>query len=483
MGRLRASLAGALLLLALAAGCGVSGADSAPVGGALPVGGVPGGGSGGGGGNPGDPGHAEWQEPAEIDDRFDPASAARVVVDPTSGDAVAVWLQFDGSGVRLWASRLDRSAGRWSTPEAIDDEGEGDSSAPQLAADGLGDVLAVWVRDSDDIPSVPTVWVARHTPSSGWGSPVPLDAGAGPGRSPQVAANASGVAVVAWIQQDGTDDSVWTSRFDPSSDDWSVPAPAETFPATPGEDASSPSVALTDTGDTFVAWLQPAEEGSALQSVWANRFDAGTLDWDGPLQVDNQTFAASSPQVGADADGNAVVLWEQDDHVLAARFVDGTPSTWSGPQQLDTSGLDATRAALAVGRATGHAVAVWRQTDSGVDRIWASRLDPVSGDWSDPARVQTSTTAPSDAPHVALDPSGNAIAVWQQDVGGDTLRIRSSRLATTESEWSGDERVKDNAPGEDATAPRVAVDADGDAVAVWLEAATGVVSLWGNVRE
>ncbi|HEX7127218.1 MAG TPA: hypothetical protein VF406_15775 [Thermodesulfobacteriota bacterium] len=466
-----------LLLLALGSGCGASGADSPPVGGS------PGGGGGGGTPGGGGPGAGvEWQDPERIEFRSETASEARVAVDPTSGDAVAVWLQSDGSRVALWASRLDRSTGEWSTPEAIDTEGIGNSRSPQLAADGDGNVFAVWVRNSNAIPSEPTVWVARHTAAGVWEEPEPLDAGAGPGQSPQVAANDSGVAVVAWIQGDGTDDSVWVSRFDPFDETWRGPDHAAA--GSPAEDASSPSIDISDTGDVFVAWVQRAS-AVAQPGIWVNRFDVDLSAWNGPDEIDGQPISASSPQVGADADGNAVVLWEQAGSIHARRFVKGTPSTpseWGTPQELDTSGQTADHAALAVAP-TGHAVAIWRR-DGGGGRIHASRLDPSSGDWSAAARVQTSTTAPSDAPHVALDPSGNAIAVWQQDPGDGKLRIRSSRLAASASAWSTDELVKENnAPGDVATAPRVAVDADGNAVAVWLEDADGVKSVWGNVRE
>lgn len=477
---LRAPLVTTLLLLALTAGCGASGGDST-AGGAVPPpgGGGPRGGSGGGGGGGG--GGAAWQEPAEIDEQLTPASAARVAVDPDSGDAVAVWLQSDGSRAVLWASRLDRSTGDWSAPEPIDDGGIGGSSAPQLAADGQGNVFAVWIRDRDGGggPTEPTVWVARRTAAGSWGSPFPLDAEAGRALSPRVAANASGEAVVAWIEPNGADDSLWTSRFDPSSGDWSTPSLVEGLSDPPVEDAASPWVALADTGDAFVAWLQPASTG-ASPSVWASRLAAGASTWEVPEEIDDQLVAASSPKIGADAGGNAVVLWEQDGSVHAARYVEGELAPWTDPEPLDTSGLTADHASLAVAP-TGHAVAIWRRADGG-GRIWGRRLD--SGAWSAEVQVQTSTTEASDAPHVALDASGNAVAVWQQDIGGGVRRVRSSRLATTEDAWSDDEAVKeDNAPADDATEPRVAVDADGDAVAVWLERAGSIVSVWGNVRE
>ncbi|HEY8451366.1 MAG TPA: hypothetical protein VIL54_03935, partial [Natronosporangium sp.] len=326
----RAPLVTALLvvLLAVGAGCSASDVDSPPVGG-TPGGGGSGGGTPGGGGPGG--GDAEWQTPAPIDDSFADAGEARVAVDPASGDAVAVWLQPDGADVRVWASRLDRSTGAWSAPETIDDLGTGDSIAPQIAADGQGNFFAVWVREG-------TVWVARRTAAGGWQAPHPLDAGPGSGKSPAVAANDSGVAVVAWIEPLGADDSVWVSRFDPTDETWSLPdhAAAGSAAGSPAEDASSPSVALVDdSGDIFVVWLQPDLGSGTLRRVWVNRLPGGESDWDGPTPIDDAIGTASSPQVGTDRDGNAVVLWEQAGTVHAARYLaNETPPGWTAPVPL-----------------------------------------------------------------------------------------------------------------------------------------------------
>jgi hypothetical protein len=139
---------------------------------------------------------------------------------PTTGDAFAVWLQETGIGtdtrIAVFASRFDQASGDWSDPVPL---------------------------------SLPTGTVL---------SP-----------SPQVAANASGVALVAWVQLDGTDDSIRTRRFTPSGA-WGPPALAEEAPDTPGEDASSPSVAVADTGEAFVAWLQPASLGISPQKPATN---------------------------------------------------------------------------------------------------------------------------------------------------------------------------------------------------------------------
>ena len=63
-------------------------------------------------------------------------------MDP-SGNAVAVWEQFDGVTVSVASNRYDAQSGSWGTAELIE-TGGGESAAPQVAIDGSGNAVAVW---------------------------------------------------------------------------------------------------------------------------------------------------------------------------------------------------------------------------------------------------------------------------------------------------------------------------------------------------
>jgi hypothetical protein len=66
-------------------------------------------------------------------------------------------------------------------------------------------------------------------------------------------------------------------------------------------------------------------------------------------------------------------------------------------------------------------------------------------------------------PQVAIDGSGNVIAVWTRS-DGTNLRIQSANR-TPSGPWSAAQTLSD--PGQSASSPQVAVDASGNAVAVW----------------
>jgi hypothetical protein len=67
---------------------------------------------------------------------------------------------------------------------------------------------------------------------------------------------------------------------------------------------------------------------------------------------------------------------------------------------------------------SGNAVAVWQQDNGTGTRtnIWASRFVPATG-WGTATLVETDNAGDALVPQVAVDGSGNAVAVWYQSDG------------------------------------------------------------------
>ncbi|NNL25499.1 MAG: hypothetical protein HKP36_13725 [Myxococcales bacterium] len=64
----------------------------------------------------------------------------------------------------------------------------------------------------------------------------------------------------------------------------------------------------------------------------------------------------------------------------------------------------------------GNAVAVWEQYDGTRTNIWANRFSPTAG-WGVAERIETDDAGGAESAQVALDPNGNAVAVWEQSDG------------------------------------------------------------------
>ncbi|MET0557198.1 MAG: PKD domain-containing protein [Solirubrobacterales bacterium] len=130
------------------------------------------------------------------------------------------------------------------------------------------------------------------------------------------------------------------------------------------------------------------------------------------------------------------------------------------PVDLSAGGQDAAGPQVAVDPA-GDAVAVWSRFNGATQVIQAASR-PAGGTWSGAADL---SGAGGDAtePQLGIDGSGNAVAVWTR-VNGLRTVIQAATMAAGGG-WSAPVDLS-NAEG-NATAPQVAVDAGGDAVVVW----------------
>ncbi len=116
----------------------------------------------------------------------------------------------------------------------------------------------------------------------------------------------------------------------------------------------------------------------------------------------------------------------------------------------------------------GNAIAVGIGTDAGGDPMIRTMTRPFGGQWS--ASVPVAGSAASDVrpPQVAVNAHGDAVAIWAADLGAAGVVRVSSRPAG--GQWSAPRVIS-----EDAVYDRdvdVAIDAQGNATAIWSEFST-----------
>ncbi|HEX2110000.1 MAG TPA: hypothetical protein VHF67_00475, partial [Gaiellaceae bacterium] len=107
----------------------------------------------------------------------------------------------------------------------------------------------------------------------------------------------------------------------------------------------------------------------------------------------------------------------------------------------------------------GTVVAVWREVAREGAFIRASTRSS-DGEWS-PSERLSAAAAQLEAPEIAMDRGGNAVAVWHTWVGGRSAVFAALRRGGT---WGAAEEI--SAPGEASFAASVDVQA-GRAIVVW----------------
>lgn len=152
------------------------------------------------------------------------------------------------------------------------------------------------------------VYAARYE-AGAWGTAVNIEASTDNADEPHVAMDSAGNAVVVWEQSDGTRNAIWASRYDVVSRAFSVPT---SIVADLVNNAEDPRVVLNASGDVIAVWEQDNGTGT-IEDIWVNRLTAGA--WGTAVRIETGGGTAYDPQIGMDANGNAIVVWEQDDPI------------------------------------------------------------------------------------------------------------------------------------------------------------------------
>ena len=130
-----------------------------------------------------------------------------------SGNALAAWSESDGTRDNLWANCYDAEASSWGTAELIETDNAGHAWEPQLAFDTSGHALAVWSQD--DGSTRRNVWASRYdVATSSWETAELIETNTGGAYGPQVAFDSSGAALAVWLQHDGNRNSIYANRFE-----------------------------------------------------------------------------------------------------------------------------------------------------------------------------------------------------------------------------------------------------------------------------
>jgi hypothetical protein len=402
-----------------------------------------------------------WQTAAAIENNNGNATAPQIAAN-ANGNAVAVWMQAEGAITRIWSSYYTPGTG-WSTAVPIETDTTNNSSSPQVAIDSQGKALAVWVQTFSN--GLSYLQANQYTPG-GWqpGAVMQIETdNAGNASDPQIAFDAGGNALVTWTRNQNK---IWAIRR-PAGGAWEHESQIE--PDNGATIAAKPQIALNASGNAWVVWVENYLNG---QYVMANRYTAGT-GWGTAGMVSANVYEVSASQIAIDANGDGLAVWEQygggagSTDILSSRFTAGTG--WSAAHSITTDKSHDSKTPKVVFDSKGNALAVWAGTGAGA-AIWSSRFSSADTDWEAAAPIGTvNQYATVETPQIAFDASGNAYAVWRQFISGKDKQynIASSRLAAGGA-WTAPELTEsDDAGG--AEFPQIAVDANGNATAVWQQ--------------
>ncbi len=249
-----------------------------------------------------------------------------------------------------------------------------------------------------------------------------------------------------------------------------------------------PAVAMDADGDFVVVWQSAGSYGSDVgsYSIQGQRFSANGDAAGGQFQVNTYTTLGQVlPDVAMNADGDFVVVWQSygsstdplDSSVQGRLFnADGTPGSPQAQVNTYTTGHQK-RPAVGADR-EGNFVVVWDSVGSpGTDseglsiqgRVYASNGVPAPSQ----IQVNTYTTGHQRFPRVAVDADGDFLVTWQGDGSSgndDQPPSIQGRFYGSDALPHGDDFQINSYTTSFQTLPDVAFDEDGDFVVVWTSA-------------
>ena len=414
-----------------------------------------------------------WRSGAELLETDDHVAQDVDVATTDDGAALAVWMQYDDTRTNLVANRRDPRTG-WGTATLLETDDAGAAGAslngPSVAMDAAGNGVAAWSQFDG------TRWnlvANRHDHATGWGTAQLLEnenlGGSIGARNPHVRCDAAGRAWVVWSQPNAASTpSIRLQRFTPGNGWLATPE----IVSTAAGQAAAPQVGVDAQGNVLVVWRQRAANGR--WDVWSRRRDGVSGAWNAAAGIesdDADPSGARDPRLVVAANGEAVATWSHfdgvRDNVRANRFVPG--SGWGASVLVESADQPLSGAPDVAIDANGRAVVVFVQLLQGWS-VQATHSEPGSSVWGAPVTVVLPSAGITlKDVRLAANGAGRAHAVWTRAASAPAAETIESARCVIGGAWSAPHRL-DSRDGSNAAAlPRIAVDVSGDAIAVFTQ--------------
>ena len=373
--------------------------------------------------------------------------------------ALACVLGVGALGMGALAPSSSVAAPTWLSSMKLSAPGQS-AEEPQVAADGHGDYLAAWTRlnivEASSKPAGPGAWQ----------SPLAVSNGKEQASLPQIALDSNGVATAVWLSFDGAEYSIQAAERANPTGAWSTPVTLKKLGAMATTDPR-PDLAVNARGDAVAVWMR---YGGGVDSIAESAVKpAGAAAW-GPVQVvSKEAVDMHAAEVGIDAAGDATADWEQ---VVAAETRVDTSArpaggAWQTPIPVSPTGGAAANEPRLAENARGDVVAIWEHFYSEEIIEAATRSGP-GGTWAKAVSLSREETGKGEPglQQVALDGRGDAVAVWSRfdPANQDIVEAAAGQIAT--ASWQPPVTISGKGKNFEES-PQVGVDENGDAVAVW----------------
>ncbi len=282
-----------------------------------------------------------WQSATSIETNSNDITTAPSIALDAQGNAAVLWLQkvvSTDTNAKLYYTRFDAAGNSWSAPtnNTFQTSTTAAVSTPEIAFDGNGNGIAVWIQSNN-------LYTRAYTRgNNSWSAARLLENVSTTVSTNQVSLSMSsnGNALVTW-KQGATN--VYARRY--IGGVWQNNAAAQDM----GDLVSNATGtvnnavgAINNAGQASVVFVQA--DAGAINNVYAKRHDGSAWQSGAPVLIENNansvstTASTSTPSVALDANGNATTLWIQSDGSAASVYYNGYNNEPAAPYYAIQSG-------------------------------------------------------------------------------------------------------------------------------------------------
>lgn len=365
-----------------------------------------------------------------------------------AGNTTAIWTEWYSRYNSIYSSNLPKGNGEeyWRGVDTIHSAEGRLFEFLDIAVDSSWNSVAIW-QEFDGTNR--KVSVSTRPFRGKWSAAIDLSESTPNDTSPQIAISPSGNAIAVWCY-----DGILKSATYQFGGTWSTPVDIAT-------NASSPKVKMDGSGNAIAVWLS----NGMIQSAFLSKGS----QWSSPVTLSNAN--SKEPQLDMNFSGFAVAAWASDHCMNAATIQFGT--NWNAPVQLKGSPyINKSHVAVDL---QGNALLIWEQQDLDDNQpfpimspnyLQASYFS--SNQWSTPLTISGNEDNGAHNPRVAFDGTGNAFVVWNS-----YSEVRAATKAF-QGEFTPPTTIGSGLLGL-LTKPQICVDSSGYAVINWFEE-------WGLIK-
>jgi PKD domain len=353
----------------------------------------------------------------------------------------------------LLAAAPARGAADWLDPADLSKPGR-DAFNPAVAMDSAGNTIAIWERQSTIDASI-NLQISTRSPGSNFSAPADFSLRS---TEPDIAMTPGGEAVAVWKHfENPPGNYVIQAVIRPPGGSFSAPMTVYTAPASviPAE----LDVAIAEGGNVAVSWSNVDPDSGFGELICVE---------EPPLKsyCSNPSYVQASVRTGGG-------VFSPAKRISPPRFVHPPPPGVETPKEKEEreekeeeidkeeSKKSTSSARIAIDP-SGNAVAIWAYFD-GKDRIIQYAVRPSGEDSFEPPQQLSASGQHAGEPVIGMDAAGNAIAAWHRnEVGG---RVIQAGLRPPGGPFTVLGNISD--AGALADSPAIAVTSGGIATVAW----------------